>query len=117
MKDKLGFDDGLNYKEEDDLKLALRRYFADGIDIYFDNMGGEMLEAVVANMNPYGRVTACGAISQFTDPSRKSAPDLIAIIYKSITIQGFFPVKLVDESWQLHIDDIGLPSCWPNAGA
>jgi len=62
------------------------------------NVGGEMLEAAVANMAPYGRVAVCGVIYQYTDPSSKSAPDMLHIIYKSITIQGFFSVKLVDES-------------------
>lgn len=54
VKNKLGFDDAFNYKEKTDLKAALVKYFPDGIDIYFDNVGGEMLEAAVANMSQFG---------------------------------------------------------------
>ncbi|GAB4828291.1 hypothetical protein Ancab_035205 [Ancistrocladus abbreviatus] len=89
LKEKLGFDNAFNYKEECDLKLALKRYFPDGIDIYFDNVGGEMLEAAVANMNLHGRVAACGAISEYTDGRRGAAPKMVDIIYRRITIQGF----------------------------
>ncbi|XP_071909531.1 2-alkenal reductase (NADP(+)-dependent)-like [Coffea arabica] len=55
LKNKLGFDEAFNYKEETDLKSTLKRYFPDGIDIYFDNVGAEMLEAAVDNTNAFGR--------------------------------------------------------------
>ncbi|XP_074559363.1 2-alkenal reductase (NADP(+)-dependent)-like isoform X1 [Curcuma longa] len=89
LKDKLGFDDAFNYKEEVDLKSALRRYFPDGIDIYFDNVGAAMLEAAVANMNQFGRVAVCGAIAEYTNAGKRAAPDLIDVIYKRITLRGF----------------------------
>ncbi|KAG6498806.1 hypothetical protein ZIOFF_038555 [Zingiber officinale] len=92
LKGKLGFDDAFNYKEEADLKSALRRYFPEGIDIYFDNVGAAMLEAAVANMNPFGRVAVCGAISEYTNAGERAAPDLIDIIYKRITLRGFLSV-------------------------
>ncbi|OEL18618.1 NADP-dependent alkenal double bond reductase P2 [Dichanthelium oligosanthes] len=89
LKDKLGFDDAFNYKEEPDLKSALKRYFPDGIDIYFENVGGEMLEAALANMNTYGRVAVCGSISEYTGAGRRAVPDLLEVIYKRITLRGF----------------------------
>ncbi|XP_027176923.1 NADPH-dependent oxidoreductase 2-alkenal reductase-like [Coffea eugenioides] len=89
LKEKLGFDEAFNYKEETDLKSALKRYFPDGIDIYFDNVGGEMLEAAIENMNPFGRVAVCGAISEYTDKGRRAAPNMVNVVYKRITIQGF----------------------------
>ncbi|XP_028066823.1 2-alkenal reductase (NADP(+)-dependent)-like, partial [Camellia sinensis] len=89
LKEKLGFDDAFNYKEETDLKSTLKRYFPDGIDIYFDNVGADMLEAAVSNMNLFGRVAACGVISQYTDVTKRAAPDMIDVVYKRITIQGF----------------------------
>ncbi|XP_057967226.1 2-alkenal reductase (NADP(+)-dependent)-like isoform X2 [Malania oleifera] len=73
LKEKLGFDDAFNYKEENDLKSTLKRYFPDGIDVYFDNVGAEMLEAAIANMNNFGRVAACGVISEYTDAGRRAA--------------------------------------------
>ncbi|KAJ0977780.1 hypothetical protein J5N97_013254 [Dioscorea zingiberensis] len=89
LKEKLGFDDAFNYKEEADLKSALQRYFPDGIDIYFDNVGGEMLEAAVANMKAFGRVALCGVISEYTGTGRRAAPDMLDVVYKRITIRGF----------------------------
>uniref|UniRef100_A0ACD6AE75 Uncharacterized protein n=1 Tax=Avena sativa TaxID=4498 RepID=A0ACD6AE75_AVESA len=90
LKDKLGFDDAFNYKEEPDLKAALKKHFPDGIDIYFENVGGEMLEAALANMNTYGRVAVCGVISEYTDAGKRASPDFLEIIYKRITLRGFF---------------------------
>ncbi|KAM3191842.1 hypothetical protein ACQJBY_069212 [Aegilops geniculata] len=90
LKDKLGFDDAFNYKDEPDLKAALKRRFPDGIDIYFENVGGEMLEAALNNMNTYGRVAVCGVIAEYTDPGRRAVPDLLEVIYKRITLRGFF---------------------------
>ncbi|XP_068648472.1 2-alkenal reductase (NADP(+)-dependent)-like isoform X2 [Aristolochia californica] len=89
LKEKLGFDDAFNYKQESDLKSTLKRYFPEGIDIYFDNVGAEMLEAAVANMNTFGRVAVCGVISEYTDAQRRAAPEFLDIIYKRITVQGF----------------------------
>nr|XP_027118798.1 (+)-pulegone reductase-like [Coffea arabica] len=57
LKNKFGFDDAFNYKEEDDLDAALKKYFPEGIDIYFENVGGKMLDAVLRNMNMNGRIS------------------------------------------------------------
>lgn len=65
------------------------RYFPDGIDIYFDNVGTEMLEAAVANMNTFGRVAVCGVISEYTDAAKRAAPNMLEVVYKRITIRGF----------------------------
>lgn len=89
LKEKLGFDDAFNYNEEPDLKSALKRYFPEGIDIYFDNVGAEMLEAAVANMNTFGRVAVCGVISEYTDKERRAAPDMLNVVYKRINMKGF----------------------------
>ncbi|XP_011093562.1 2-alkenal reductase (NADP(+)-dependent) [Sesamum indicum] len=89
LKEKLGFDDAFNYKNESNLKSALKRYFPQGIDIYFDNVGGEMLEAAVSNMNSFGRVAVCGAISEYTGNQKRAALEMLDVVYKRITIQGF----------------------------
>jgi NADPH-dependent curcumin reductase CurA len=68
----------------------LFRYFPDGIDVYFENVGGEMLEAALANMNTYGRVALSGVIAEYTGGGRRAVPDLLDVIYKRITIRGFF---------------------------
>ncbi|PQQ03380.1 2-alkenal reductase (NADP(+)-dependent) [Prunus yedoensis var. nudiflora] len=65
LKNKFGFDEAFNYKDEPDLDAALKRYFPEGIDIYFDNVGGKMLDAVLLNMRMNGRIAGCGMISQY----------------------------------------------------
>ncbi|KAI3811172.1 hypothetical protein L1987_20890 [Smallanthus sonchifolius] len=89
LKEKLGFDEAFNYKEEKDLKSTLQRYFPQGIDIYFDNVGGEMLDAAVTNMNTFGRIAACGVISDYINSEKHSALSMVDVIYKRIMIQGF----------------------------
>ncbi|KAH0448093.1 hypothetical protein IEQ34_021893 [Dendrobium chrysotoxum] len=106
LKEKLGFDDVFNYKEEPDLKSALRRYFPDGIDIYFDNVGGEMLEVAIANMNAFGRVAACGAISEYTDKKKQARIDMMDVIYKRITISGY----LVSDYVHVYPDFVSMTS-------
>ncbi|KAM1084729.1 hypothetical protein ACFX15_022433 [Malus domestica] len=65
LKNKLGFDEAFNYKEEPDLEAALKRYFPEGIDIYFENVGGKMLDAVLINMGRHGRIAVYGLISYY----------------------------------------------------
>ncbi|EEF37926.1 2-alkenal reductase (NADP(+)-dependent) isoform X1 [Ricinus communis] len=96
LKEKLGFDDAFNYKEETDLKATLKRYFPDGIDIYFDNVGAEMQEAAIANMKIFGRVAVCGVISEYTDSGRKAAPEMIDVVYRRIKIQGFLAADFMN---------------------
>nr|XP_043609476.1 2-alkenal reductase (NADP(+)-dependent)-like [Erigeron canadensis] len=88
LKNKFGFDEAFNYKEEKDLNAALKRYFPDGIDIYFENVGGAMLEAVLSNMRVNGRIAACGMISQYNDQG-DGVHNLFHIVTKSLRMQGF----------------------------
>ncbi|KAI3443870.1 hypothetical protein Pfo_000535 [Paulownia fortunei] len=96
LKEKIGFDDAFNYKEETNLNSALQRYFPEGIDIYFDNVGGEMLEAAVENMNIFGRVAVCGVISEYTNCQKRAMPDMVAVVYKRIRMEGFLAMDLQD---------------------
>ncbi|KAF5812743.1 putative oxidoreductase [Helianthus annuus] len=89
LKEKFGFDGAFNYKEETDLDSTLEKYFPDGIDIYFDNVGGVMLEAAISNMNSYGRVALCGVISEYTDVGKRATSNMLNVVYKRIMIQGF----------------------------
>ncbi|CAL9054358.1 unnamed protein product [Musa banksii] len=89
LKSKFGFNEAFNYKKEPDLNKALRRCFPEGIDIYFENVGGAMLEAVLRNMRLNGRIAACGMISQYNVERPEGVNHLFAIVTKRIRMQGF----------------------------
>ena len=65
--DDLGFDACINYKT-DDVSARLKRALPRGIDLYFDNVGGEILDAVLAQINQRARIVLCGAISDVQPP-------------------------------------------------
>lgn len=91
---KLGFDGGFNYKKEKPAD-ALKRLAPQGIDIYFENVGGEHLEAAIDNMNIDGRIAACGMIADYNSPREKQTgvKGLFQIVSKQITMQGFLVGK------------------------
>lgn len=98
LKNRLGFDDAFNYKEEPDLNAALNRCFPTGIDIYFENVGGDMLEAVLENMNNHGRIAACGMISQYNREVGQGIQNLMYVITKRLKIQGF----IIPDYWETY---------------
>ncbi|KAJ4723809.1 2-alkenal reductase (NADP(+)-dependent) [Melia azedarach] len=89
LKNKLGFDDAFNYKEEPDLDAALKRCFPEGIDIYFENVGGKMLNAVLLNMRVHGRIAVCGMVSQYNLEKPEGVNNLMQIVGKRIRMEGF----------------------------
>lgn len=89
LKDKLGFDGAFNYKEEADLDKALKRHFPEGIDIYFDNVGGSMLDAALLNMKINGRIAICGMVSQQSLSNPQGIHNLFQLITKRVKMQGF----------------------------
>jgi len=89
LVDDLGFDAASNYKDGSVAK-QLRQHAPDGIDVYFDNVGGEHLEAAIGALNPHGRVAVCGMISQYNATEPTPAPrNLALVITKRLTIRGF----------------------------
>ncbi|MFD9129658.1 NADP-dependent oxidoreductase [Kitasatospora sp. NPDC059571] len=88
LVDDYGFDAAFNYKDAP-VAEQLAAAAPDGIDVYFDNVGGDHLEAAIASLNPHGRVTLCGAIAQYNDTSAPAAPrNLAAAIGKRLRLQG-----------------------------
>jgi NADPH-dependent curcumin reductase CurA len=85
----LGFDAAINYKEGD-LVRHLRAAMPDGIDVYYDNVGGVHLEAALAAMRVRGRIIACGAVSQYNDETPPPGPrNLVFFAGKRLTMKGF----------------------------
>ncbi|KAJ1275129.1 hypothetical protein BS78_05G113100 [Paspalum vaginatum] len=89
VKTKFGYDDAFNYKSEPDLGAALKRCLPDGIDIYFDNVGGETLDVALMHMCRGGRVAVCGMISQYNLEEPYGVRNLYCIIPKAIRVEGF----------------------------
>ncbi|XP_077243654.1 2-alkenal reductase (NADP(+)-dependent)-like [Tasmannia lanceolata] len=91
LKEDLGFDDAFNYKKETDFDVALSKYFPNGIDIYFDNVGGKMLEAVLNHVNRHARIPLCGMISQYNQVwnDREGVRNLLNAIGKEVRLEGF----------------------------
>lgn len=87
---ELGFDSGFNYKKESP-RDALPRLAPQGIDIYFENVGSDHLEAALANMNRFGRIPVCGMIADYNTPADEQTgiKGLVALVTKQITMQGF----------------------------
>jgi NADPH-dependent curcumin reductase CurA len=98
LTSELGFDAAVDYKDGAVFK-ALRAAAPDGIDVYFDNVGGDILEACLPLMNLRGRIACCGAISQYDGvPSAhgpRGVPGLIVV--KRLIMQGFIVMDFMDQ--------------------
>ncbi|MEM4780840.1 MAG: NADP-dependent oxidoreductase [Halalkalicoccus sp.] len=89
LTEELGFDTAVNYKRED-VREALSDACPDGIDVYFDNVGGEITDAVFGNLNRDARVAVCGQIALYNATERPTAPrKLMTLIEKTARVEGF----------------------------
>ncbi len=89
LAEEVGIDAVINYKEAP-IRRGLRSVAPEGIDVYFDNVGGDHLDAALASMNTLGRVAVCGMISGYNEPgARTTVHNLANIIYGRITLRGF----------------------------
>ncbi|MGQ5263053.1 NADP-dependent oxidoreductase [Micromonospora sp. ZYX-F-536] len=85
----LGFDAAFDY-HDGPVRDSLRAAAPDGVDVYFDNVGGDHLEAAISAMNLHGRVAICGMIAQYNDTEPPAAPrNLALVIGKRLTLRGF----------------------------
>jgi NADPH-dependent curcumin reductase CurA len=98
LKDELGFDDAVDYKSGALFK-TLKAAAPNGIDVYFDNVGGDVFEACLAQMNLRGRIACCGAVSQYDMAAPTSGPRGIPglIVVKRLTVQGFIVTDFFDQ--------------------
>ncbi len=88
--DELGFDAAFNYKDVPDYYAKLSELFPDGIDVYFDNVGGTITDAVFPNLRLKGRVVICGQISQYNLENPETGPRFLwHMITKRARIEGF----------------------------
>ena len=97
LTDELGFDAAVDYKAGD-TRRALRAACPDGIDVYFDNVGGDVLEACLFNMALHGRIACCGAVSQYDGAAPAGGPRGVPglIVTKRLTLRGFVVMDFYD---------------------
>src|SRR5215469_8245796 len=99
LTSELGFDAAVDYKDGATFK-ALRAAAPNGIDVYFDNVGGDILEACLPQMNNYGRIACCGAISQYDGAPAAHGPRGVPglIVVKRLIMRGFIVMDFMKQS-------------------
>ncbi len=109
---ELGFDDAFSYRERP-VHESLRELAPDGIDVYFDNVGGEQLEAAIGVMRQHGRIVACGAISQYNATEAMPGPrNMFAFVTKRLTMSGF----IISDHWDRIGDFLVAMGPWVEEG-
>ncbi len=88
LVDELGFDAAIDYKSED-VKAALRRHCPQGVNVYFDNVGGDILDAALTRLAMHARIVVCGAISQYNTTAPVKGPsNYLALLVCRARMQG-----------------------------
>lgn len=94
--DECGFDRAFNYKAGP-IREQLQRNAPDGIDVYFDNVGGDALEAALASLRNFGRIIACGSIARYNDTKPTPGPsNLFNMTTKRLTMKGLLVFDWMD---------------------
>jgi NADPH-dependent curcumin reductase CurA len=108
LVDELGFDSAFDY-HVGSLSERVATNVPDGIDVYFDNVGGSHLQAALDSMNPHGRVVVCGAIGEYNSLREQPGPsNLIYVLTKRLRVEGFN----VREHMSAHPDFIARATTW-----
>lgn len=98
LKSEFGFDAAINYNTEKNIKKAIAKACPNGVDIYFDNVGGPISDAVHRNINQFGRIIVCGAISTYNATELPMGPRVEGfLIKKSALMQGFIVSDFSDK--------------------
>ncbi|MFR9754007.1 NADP-dependent oxidoreductase [Nocardia sp. 004] len=112
LTDELGFDAAIDYRA-DDVEQALRTLAPNGIDVYFDNVGGDILDAALRRLAMRARVVICGAISQYNDPTRVKGPsNYMSLLVRRARMEGFVVFDYADRYAQAAEEIAG----WIGAG-
>ncbi|CAN5417180.1 NADP-dependent oxidoreductase [soil metagenome] len=107
LVDELGFDGAINYKTGD-VAAELRRLCPDGIDVYFDNVGGEILDICLSQLAMKARVVCCGAISAYNDRgSAYGLTNYFSLITKRARMEGFLILDYLDRFGEAQGEMLG----------
>jgi len=90
LKEQFGFDEAINYKTAKSMTKAIATVCPKGVDVYYDNVGGEITDAVIANLNFHSRIVLCGQISLYNSTEIPMGPRVFPqLLTKSTLVQGF----------------------------
>ena len=109
--DELGFDAGVDYRAPD-FSESLTKACPNGVDIYFENVGGAVQRVVWPLLNEFGRVPVCGLIAQYNDTEPTPGPDLRSVLVKRLTVRGF----IVSDHRERLAEFVSEVSTWVREG-
>ena len=90
LTEEFGYDGAFNYRDSKSLYASVNEVCPDGIDVSFENVGGDVFEAVLWNMRDYGRIALCGMIANYNDAEPQPGPrGMMLIVGRRLTVQGF----------------------------
>jgi NADPH-dependent curcumin reductase CurA len=112
LTEELGFDAAIDYKHED-VEAALKTHCPDGMDVYFDNVGGDILDAALTRLARGARVVICGAISQYNNTTPVKGPaNYMALLVQRATMKGMVVVDYYGRAGEA----IGAMAAWAASG-
>jgi NADPH:quinone reductase len=113
LKSEFGYDAAFNYKTSKSIAASIASVCPDGIDVGFENVGGEIFEATMWNMRNFGRIALCGMIASYNDEKPEPGPrGMMTIIGKRLTISGF----IVSDHPQACSEFISKAATWIGEG-
>ncbi|MGH3077482.1 MAG: NADP-dependent oxidoreductase [Gaiellaceae bacterium] len=109
---ELGFDEAFDYRGRP-AREALAEAAPDGIDVYFDNVGGDQLEAAIGALHTHGRVVACGSVSRYNDVEPSPGPrNMFMVVTKRLRIQGY----IINDHWDRFPEFLERATEWVRDG-
>lgn len=113
LKEEFGYDDVINYKTTTDINKAIADLCPNGVDVYFDNVGGSISDAVIQNLNFYARIVLCGQISLYNSTEIPMGPRIQPLLLtRSVLMQGF----IISNFQKDFPEGIAHLSKWVNEG-
>ena len=107
-----GFDACIDYKNED-VPAALKRHCPTGVDVYFDNVGGDILDAVLGRLAPRARVVLCGVISSYLTGEHPGPSNYVNLLSRTASMQGFNALDM----WNRFDEAFDDLRCWRHQGS
>ena len=98
LTDDIGIAGAIDYKRDD---IGAQLDAIGGVDVYFDNVGGPILDQVITRMNHYGRIAVCGLVSDYSSGTRTSPSEFDQVLMRRLRIEGFFSPDFMDQGERL----------------